>query len=143
GAVVGGLIMGSGNPGSPWLRMQCASCRNTVMPCPVPLACEPPCEPLAPAELHAAAPVRQMLIKISAIVRFIGPPFNRASPTLQRPLRRNIPRQRESAHSARGTRRPLQGGRTSGDTRTQLTPPWPTDEVQSAGASRSSHRGGG
>src|SRR5262252_1639014 len=118
--------------------MQRASWRITVIACSVPPACEPPpCEPLAPAELHAAAPpARQMLIKISAIVRFIGPPFNRASPTLQRPLRRNIPRQRESAHSARGTRRPLQGGRTSGDTRTQLTPPGPADEVQSAGASR-------
>src|SRR5690242_3558941 len=106
--------------------MQWASCRITVMICSVPpvreplpcepLPCEPlpcelpPCGPLGPAALHAAAlPARQMLIRISAIVRFIGPPFNRASPTLQPPRRPNIPRQRESAHPARGTRRPRQG----------------------------------
>src|SRR5215469_7422397 len=122
GAPVSGLIIGSGNPGSPWLRMQCASCRITVMPCSVPPACEPPCEPLAPAVLHAAAPpATQLLIRISAIVRFIGPPFDRASPTLLRPPRRNIPRQRESAHPPRGTRRPRQGGGTRGGG--QLCPP--------------------
>src|SRR5262252_1339785 len=98
----------------------------TLMVCSVPPAGAPPPdepppdelpsdEPLPcgrpdPAALHAAAPpAMQMLIRISAIVRFIGPPFNRASPTLPPPLRRNIPRQRESAHPARGTCRPRQG----------------------------------
>src|SRR5215467_15798569 len=106
--------------------MQCASCRMTLMVCSVPPAGAPPpdepppdeppsdeplpCGPLDPAAVHAAAPpAMQMLIRISAIVRFIGPPFNRASPTLQPPLRRNIPRQRESVHPARGTRGPRQG----------------------------------
>src|SRR6516225_620363 len=88
--------------------MQCASCRSTIMACSVPPPGEfPPCEPLAPAELHAATlPATQMLIRISAIIRLIGPPFNRASPTLLHPPRRNIPRQREPAHPPRGSQPP-------------------------------------
>lgn len=78
GSLVTGLMIGSGMPGMPWLRTHRAHCRNTVMACSVPLAGGPADggPPASwrpePLELHAdAAPARQVLIRINAIIRRI------------------------------------------------------------------------
>src|SRR5262245_23187868 len=96
-------MIGSGQPGMPWLRMHRDHCRITLMTCSVPLdcaplTCEPPdCWPAEPPPPHAAAPAAMhTLITVSAIIRRIEPPYF--------PRWLNLPAHRPAGHpTAAGT----------------------------------------